>query len=206
MNIYHAIIDDTKQYADELVDFIKSYKGSKDRKIINYIIAFEVSKKTGKEHYHCTFQCDTPLTTIRRHFKAFFTKKLNSVTTARDKETVFLYTVKDGNVIAHTYPEEQVESWKKASYKKPESEMKKSRNFYNDMKQHILRDESLVFTEREIGKAVLRYYHSKCKCFPFTRQLNQYIESIKYAHLGRTNAVASELYLDKLLDKALLDY
>lgn len=201
--LVHLIIDEHREYFEHIVEYLKDYKGTKNRPIKNYVLAFEVSKKTGKKHFHCTFETATPITTIRRHFKEYFKDKLNSVANVKNPSTVFLYTVKDGDVVSHTYEQSQVDSWKAESYKKPESPKKEARNFYSSMEKHILKDPEVKFDKRSIGIAVLKYYHSKCRCFPFDRQLKQYIESIYYAYINRVSPSEGDKELHLIIDRIL---
>lgn len=204
--LLHLIVDAPRAYFPKIETFIKEYPGTKSRKILNYILAFEISKKTGKEHFHCTFECETPISTVRRHFKTAFNEQLNSLRPARNLKTVHSYTIKDGDIISYTYTNKQVKDWKDISYEKPQSNLKETRNFYNTMKEHILSDPGPSWNQREVGRRVLKYYHSKCKCFPFPRQLKQYIDSIYYAYLIKhTQYQTAEIHLEELLDAVLLN-
>lgn len=204
--LIHLIVDAPREFHNTLSQSLSSYEGTKSHKLLDYVLAFEISKKTGKEHFHCTFTCNTPITTIKRHFKVLFGTKLNSCKLAKKTPSVYFYTVKDKDVIHCSYPSTYLKEWLEASYEKPVSNLKKSNDFYRSMKDAILNRTDIDFTERAIGHAILTYYHDKCKCFPFDRQLRQYIDSIRFAYLNsivpRTKATD---HLDDILDRILLN-
>lgn len=204
--LWHLIIDAPRDICDDMVKFFKEYKGTKDKPMLNYVIGFEISRKTGKEHFHITFECETPIQSIRRHMVKKF-KQINSLKAARILPLVFLYTVKSKDVIACTYDQKYLKEWLKHSYEKPEGGTRKQEStYYQRMLKHILKMD--LTSERQIGSAILDYYKDKAKCIPFDRLLKQNIESI-YMQLLYSRGTSERCNYEKkkhqILDRILLD-